>query len=67
MTIIRIRRNELWACLIETTDGTVRLMPPPEFISEGCVALCTGSITNWEWREILKLWRARVTASDPRS
>lgn len=67
MTITRIRRNGLLACLIETADGVVRLMPPPEFIVEGCAEVCAGKMSNWEWREILKLWRARVTGDDPSS
>lgn len=67
MKITTIKRNGLLACLVETADGAVRLMPTPEFIAVGCGEVATGAISNWEWREILKHWRARVTADDVRS
>ena len=66
MTLTPVIRNGLRAVLVETTDGS-HLMPPPEFIVIGCGEVVTGQITNWEWREILKHWQARVTASDVRS
>lgn len=67
MTVTVIKRNGLWAWLIECADGTLRLMPPPEFIMAGSIEVAEGKLSNWEWREILKHWRVRVTGDDLRS